>query len=234
MTPENKEKIRLNLIDYITGTVDEWLRLAHFDQTPEDHDGIQYRINWEHPTDGAMIANVCELTGVDPIAQFGVQIVVDALPDLPPIGAENDPALIEELEVDPVWVETAMGNALINDEIRMGSEQATVVRSNRGIWNVSSKRDGYKTKNVARVISRDPLMTEGEWVPDYVEGASPWFPADRHVELRLELQGPTAPAGFQQYPAAAAVEILCTPERLAVLRIQEGFPGSAPISSDVH
>ena len=103
---------------------------------------------------------------------------------------------------DPVWIETAMGNALINDEIRMGSERATVLRSNRGIWNAD---------------------TRNSWEPK----------AWKHEEFRAELQGPTAPPGFQQYPAAASIEILCTPERLAVLRIQEGFPGGAPISSHV-
>lgn len=206
MTPENKEKIRLNLIDYITGTVDEWLRIAHFDQTPEDRDGIQYRIGWEHPADGAMIASLTETQYGDPIARFGVQIVVDALPDLSPIGPENDLGIYgidEQVSEEPVWVETTMTNCLINDRIRLRSrdgayEETTVLRSNHGIWHANN----------------------AHWQP------TRWD----HVELRMELE---AVPGFKQYPAAASIEILCTPERLAVLRIQEGFPGSAVTSSHV-
>lgn len=106
----------------------------------------------------------------------------------------------EPAEPQPVWVPTTMGHCLINDRIRIGQEEATVLRSNKGIWNV------------------DP---RNYWQPA----------AYRHVELRMELD--TVP-GFQQYPESLAIEMLCTPERLAVLRIQEGFPSSSVISSDVH
>lgn len=106
----------------------------------------------------------------------------------------------EPAEPAPVWVPTTMGHCLINDRIRIGQEEATVLRSNKGIWNV------------------DP---RNYWQPA----------AYRHVELRMELD--TVP-GFQQYPESLAIEMLCTPERLAVLRIQEGFPSSSVISSDVH
>ena len=97
---------------------------------------------------------------------------------------------------DPAWVTSTMTNVLINDRIRLGTDEATVLRSNRGIWNVDTR--------------------------DY------WQPkAFRHEEFRMALD--VLPE-FKQYPATLAVEILCTPERLAVLRIQEGFPGSAIVS----
>lgn len=99
----------------------------------------------------------------------------------------------------PVWVETTMTNCLINDRIRIGAEETTVLRSTHGLWHADNR--------------------------------DPWFPVKwQHVELRLELE---AVSGLKQYPPAASIEILCTPERLAVLRIQEGFPGSAVTSSHV-
>lgn len=103
-----------------------------------------------------------------------------------------------ELLDAPVWVETTMTNCLINDRIRIGREETTVLRSNHGIWHANN----------------------AHWQP------TRWD----HVELRMELE---AVPGFKQYPAAASIEILCTPERLAVLRVQEGFPGSAVTSSHV-
>lgn len=70
--------------------------------------------------------------------------------------------------------------------------------------------------------------THGMW---HVDTRDPWFPREwQHVELRLDLE---AVPGLKQYPPAASIEILCSPERLAVLRIQEGFPGSAVTSSHV-
>lgn len=96
------------------------------------------------------------------------------------------------------WIETTMTNCLINDRIRIGREETTVLRSNHGIWHANNT----------------------QWQP------ARWD----HVELRMELE---AVPGFKQYPAAASIELLCTPERLAVLRMQEGFPGSAVTSSHV-
>lgn len=98
---------------------------------------------------------------------------------------------INEADLIPAakWIETTMGHCLINDRIRIGSEEATVLRSNRGVWNVDARN---------------------EWRPK----------AWQHVELRLELD---VVPGFKQYPEHASIDLLCTPERLAVLRIQEGL-----------
>lgn len=109
-------------------------------------------------------------------------------------------ALIESRQPSgPVWIETTMTNALINDRIRIGAEETTVRASTHGMWNVDTR--------------------------------DPWFPVKwQHIELRLDLE---AVPGLKQYPPSLPCDILCTPERLAVLRIQEGFPGSAVTSSHV-
>lgn len=109
------------------------------------------------------------------------------------------PVTPEDFTSAPQWVETTMTNALINDRIRIGTEETTVLRSTHGLWHANNRDAWHPTK---------------------------W----QHVELRLELE---AVPGLKQYPPAASIDILCTPERLAVLRIQEGFPGSAVTSSHV-
>ncbi len=68
----------------------------------------------------------------------------------------------------------------------------------------------------------------GVWYADVSNYRQPR--AWKHTELRLDLD---ANPGLQQYPASAACEILCTPERKAALLLQEAFPGSAYVSSDV-
>lgn len=108
-------------------------------------------------------------------------------------------SLVDALDPDPIWVETTMTNALINDRIRIGAEETLVRASTHGIWNVDTRDAWHPVK---------------------------W----QHIELRLDLE---AVPELKQYPPAASIDILCTPERLAVLRIQEGFPGSAVTSSHV-
>lgn len=179
VTPENVEKIRLNLLDYIGGTVDEWLRVAHFDQTPEDRDGIQYRISWEHPYEGHMIASVKELNGVEPLVRFGVSFEVSPLhagfdgscPDygssLDPcpagcasgvcvagktaIGPENDPALIEEM------ADRDDGVAYCLSCNGQGCDSCHQV----GAWR---EPDEKRTQFTAREI-RPPEMVRSSWVP---------------------------------------------------------------------
>lgn len=94
MTPEGKEAIRRELAEYILGTAAEWMRLPdlHVDPatgriTPEDDH--QYRVSWEFPTDDAAVITVMEMDHTE-VARFGVTITVETLPDLPPIGPEND------------------------------------------------------------------------------------------------------------------------------------------------
>jgi len=64
----------------------------------------------------------------------------------------------------------------------------------------------------------------GTW---HADTSDAWRPkAWEHVELRMEL---TAVPGFVQYPPATPCEILCSPERAAILRWENAFPGSKVI-----
>jgi hypothetical protein len=113
---------------------------------------------------------------------------------------ENQEAVVAVKADDSVWIETTMTNCLINDRIRIGAEETTVLRSNHGLW--------------------------------HVDGQNYWQPVRwDHIELRMELE---SVPGFRQYPPAASIEILCTPERLAALRLQEAFPGATPGITEIR
>lgn len=68
--------------------------------------------------------------------------------------------------------------------------------------------------------------TLGVWHADTRDS---WRPkAWEHIELRMQL---AAVPGLQQYPPNTPVEILCTPERAAVLALSEvGLTGTQIIS----
>lgn len=95
----------------------------------------------------------------------------------------------------PEWHPATFMHVLAGDRIRLGQDEATVLRCNLGIWHAD---------------------TSDAWRPK----------AWTHTELRMELD---VVPGFQQYPPGTACEILCTPLRLAVLRMGQAFPGSTVI-----
>jgi hypothetical protein len=67
--------------------------------------------------------------------------------------------------------------------------------------------------------------SSGIW---HADSSDAWHPrAWEHMELRMEL---AVVPGFTQYPPNASVEILCTPERKALLLLQGSFPGATVIS----
>jgi hypothetical protein len=108
----------------------------------------------------------------------------------------EDPDTVRD--AGPVWVAATLADCLAGDRIRIGSEQTTVNRASRGIWHAD---------------------TRDEWRPRAWE----------HVEVRLDLEavkGPNGESLFQPYPPATAIEILCTPERQALLTLSQAFPGS--------
>lgn len=118
---------------------------------------------------------------------------------------------VKPLEPEPIWVESTMSSCLTGDRIRMGSEQTTVLFSNRTKWSISRRREGWWV----------PTEDGGYLHSDqYSAGSQPCFPAKVWTELKMELE---AIPERRSYPPNAAVEILCTPERLATLRIQEAF-----------
>lgn len=94
------------------------------------------------------------------------------------------------------WHPATFADVLAGDRIKLGQDEATVLRCNLGTWHAD---------------------TSDAWRPR----------AWGHTELRMELD---VVPGLKQYPPGTACEILCTPERLSVLRMGQAFPLSVVLS----
>lgn len=180
--------------------------------TPEEKAVIDAAINWLTVGTRAKEFGLCEeerfLTGA-------VQslIYVREHEDVPPlhpdtvITRESSGATamkIERWQGDPkVWTPATFLYALAGDRIRIGTDETDVLRSSSGAWH-------------ANVVS-SVLPSGKTW-----DKVTPW----EHTELRLDL---SANPGFREYPADTPCEILCTPERLAVLTLMTVFPGTKEI-----
>jgi len=116
---------------------------------------------------------------------------------LDPCKLYNAVAHLLTARVAPEWHPATFADVLAGDRIRLGQDEATVLRCNLGTWHAD---------------------TSDAWRPV----------AWTHIELRMELD---VVPGFQRYPPGTPCEILCTPERLAVLRLSRAFPGSTVIPS---
>lgn len=104
---------------------------------------------------------------------------------------------------DKTWEPATLLYCLAGDRIRIGQDETDVLRSSSGAWH-------------AQVVS-SVLPSGKTW-----DKVTPW----EHTELRLDL---SANPGFQEYPPNLPCEILCTPERLAILHLMQGIPGTTVI-----
>lgn len=86
-----REKLADALAEYAAGTVQEWMRIVDLDEPR-----MQARASWQD--DGTF--SLGEAPYSDDFGRYRLIVKVEALPDLPPIGPENDPAQIEEQKCD--------------------------------------------------------------------------------------------------------------------------------------
>lgn len=249
LTPQERERIRTDLIGYITGTVDEWLRLADFERGTEGP-AAQVRISWEHPTDGAMIACISETRYGEPVLRIGIQVIAEVLPDLPPIGPENDPAIAHEVgdrtPEPPPEIEVPIEDLIAQSTGIETCEHCAGVGCER-CNHVGQWRNSF---HAVRVRDDDPVWVPavfllclagdririGDQETDVIRSNSGNWHADNsgywqpktwpHVELRMDL---AANPGFREYPPQTPCEILCTPERRAVLEVMRAFPGTQQV-----
>ncbi len=126
---------------------------------------------------------------------------ITSYPPEPPSWADvpTDPDPFPE----PTWKPATLLYCLAGDRIRIGQDETDVLRSSSGAWH-------------AQVVS-SVLPSGKTW-----DKVTPW----EHTELRLDL---SANPGFQEYPPNLPCEILCTPERLAILHLMQGIPGTTVI-----
>jgi hypothetical protein len=126
----------------------------------------------------------------------------DRLIDVPPRPTEAEYGSLPILDIEnfPAWQPATLLYCLAGDRIRIGTDETDVLRSSSGAWH-------------ANVVS-SVLPSGKTW-----DKVTPW----EHTELRLDL---SANPGFQQYKPNTPCEILCSPERAAVLLLMTVFPGT--------
>lgn len=249
MNEKHREALRRELEQHVTGTITEWLQRTVVDVEDHPLEGISLRVRWEQPTDGTLIAGLSEVRDGEPLARFGIQVQVDALPDLPLIGPENDPAMIEDLKDD--WVNAGVVSHLACKG--EGCKQCYEI----GLWREPNEPITLKDAQEWRALE---MNATPEWVPAtflmclagdrirvsgqetdvrrsssgiwHADNGNAWHPTPwRHTELRMDL---AANPGFQQYPPDTACEILMSPERKAAHVIMQTFPGTQIVSSEVN
>lgn len=130
--------------------------------------------------------------------------VPDAPTSLAAVVSRNSFKATRVRDDDPVWTSATLLYCLAGDRIRIGADETDVLRSSSGAWH-------------ANVVSS--VMPSGKtW-----DKVTPW----EHIELKLDL---SANPGFQQYKPNTPCEILCSPERLAVLTLMTVFPGTKELA----
>ena len=184
---------RRRLADYLSevahDTVEAWMRLVQVDEDVLSPGSGAMELHVRHAGDGSIMVGETQLS--EEYGQYRITVKVEALPDLPPIGPENDPAQIEEMkpslpEVCGLeWVASTFLHIETGDRLRIGADEATVLSVFKSNWHADVS-DPYRPR--------------------------PW----EHVELYADLG-----FGRTQFPTDTAVEILCDSERKAQLIMSE-------------
>ena len=204
MNDEEKEQVRQELAAAAQATIPEWLRSMGVDIEGHPLEANFLRLEWQSETD----VHIKESRYAEPLLRARVRVDVELLPDLPPIGPENDSALAYEppwhdpecrdvccRDEQPDWVPATFLMCLAGDRIRIGGQESEVRRSSSGVWHANNAN---------------------AWHP------TPWV----HTELRMDL---AANPGFQEYPPNTPCEILMSPERLGTHVLMLQFPGTQPV-----
>lgn len=258
VTPEGKEAVRLEVAGYILGTASEWMTLVDLRVDPDTgrvtpEDDHQYRASWEFPTDDAAVITIKELNHTE-VARFGVTITVDTLPDLPPIGPENDLGVYgigpEEENVldDGVAYCLACQGRGCPECREVGSwrepeekrSDFVAIPLERATDHLHTAAPQWLPATLADCLAGDRMRIGQEetdvlfaslqlWHADVTEPYRPkrWD----HEELVLDL---SANPGRRNYPPTLACEILCDQERAAALALQRSFPGTSVVSAEVN
>ncbi len=202
--PHVRHRLANYLSEYAHGVVEEWMRIVEIDEDVEEPGSSPFQARATWMGDGSFILG--ESPHSADFGQYRLTVRVDPLPDLPPIGPENDSAMIEELKAEPQWIGTTWLHVLPGDLIRLPgkTQEATVATLHIGDWH-------------ADVKSR--LMESGKWW-DSVEAWDHQMIGVRltHIAERL-----------LTFRTDASIEILMDEARQMIHNLQVGFPGSEKI-----
>jgi len=188
------------------------------------------------------------------VARFGVTVTVDTLPDLPPIGPENDLGVYgigseEESGLDDgVAYCLACRGGGCSECREIGSwrepeekcSDFVAIPLGRATDHLPTAAPQWLPATLGACLAGDRMRIGTEetdvlfssratWLLDNTNPR--WPRAWEHEELVLDL---SAHPGRRQYPPDLACEIFCDAERAAVLALQQGFSGTTVVSSEVN
>lgn len=200
---EGRQHLADQLREIAQGTMQEWMRFIDID-TPDIALTGQARVRWQND-DGECI--VGESPYGEEYGRFRITVSVQDLGPMPPIGPENDPAQIAEMEERPQWYARTMSDVRPGDRILPG---------------VSDKHDlkpeGFKV--TARCWPpTDDARGRGSW--HVIEGSDGHW-SDHVVqpgECCVHLDG----AGHRLFRPTFAVEILLAPSEMQAIELLGGW-----------
>lgn len=113
LTPNEQRRLADYLSEYATGVVEEWMRIVDLDdddrgRVPDHIGGIQARVRWQ--SDGTFALSESPYGG-DDYGTYRLIVRVEPI-NVPPLGPEDDPALVHEMS----WVDKTL------DDVRTGDQ----------------------------------------------------------------------------------------------------------------
>jgi len=189
LVPNERRRLADYLSQYAHGVVEEWMRIVEIDEDiiQPGSSAIEARMTWMGDSTFALGSHPYK----SDLGNYRLTVKMEALADPPPMGPENDPALVHEIEpVEPApeWVPAEWRYVLSRDHVRLGGQEADVTTSSVTQWHADNT-DSYHPK--------------------------PW----EHTEVRVRLAH--LGDAMLDFPPAAPVEILMGRERQAVYMLQK-------------
>ncbi len=198
ITSEQRERATY-LGEYASDVVQEWMRIVEMngDVTEPGSGSFQARANWQ----GAGRFTLGSSRYSDDLGIYQLTVRVDPV-YVPPIGPENDPAMIEEMKSEPEWVETTWQFVIPEDSIRLpNGTQIAVVQT----------------------------MSVEDW---HLDDPKKWWQAVKGKTYgKVSVHLAHLPGRLLTFSVGAPVSILMDAERSAVHTFQVAFPGMEVIDS---
>lgn len=211
-----QEAVRLQLEEIAAGVLNEWMRLVDI-QATAGHTW-QGRMKWQD--DGTV-----NLTDLDHelFDRYVIRVGFERLPELPPMGPENDPAQIEEMKAfDPV--ESLRQTAEDDREIAIGDALASTSEPCSVCGSTDPQHSALHGFRPWRIIEPGDLVKSkaGAWL-EVVQNNRAGF---NSYEVVVRKPGQESVSGVMLKGSEETAEVIRGEQGLAVDLIEAGFPGT--------
>jgi hypothetical protein len=228
MDENEQRQLAAYLAGYAHDVLTEWMRIVSVEDDVLSPGSPQFQARARWQGDGSLIVSESPYGGED-YGQYHVTIHVEPI-DVPPIGPENDPAMIEEMKAGDIPYNVVMGGeTLVVMEVQEPS-----------LWTLSEWQHVIM-KDIVRLpgrpeteasvgsVSRQARHADSREYTGQDGKVRDWVTPHEHeiVFARLILDGSERTVNF---PLETPVEILMSASRRAALTVQQAFPGSELMS----